>query len=113
MTCNEDPTTEITQMKTTYTSVDEPITISSVLSLDLCEAMCTENVSQCSTIEYNHIDQTCNIYKPSTRQSFTRYVSERENTTVSTNICWKGCSTTTSYNYKYSVFIFMDINFSF
>ena len=90
MTCTEDPTTEMIQMNTTYTSVDEPITLSSVLSLDRCEAICAANVSQCSTIEYLHNDKTCNIYQPSTRQRFPRYVTQRKSTTVSSNICWKG-----------------------
>lgn len=90
MTCTEDPTTEMIQMKTAYTSADEPIYITSVLSLDRCEKICAANVSQCSTIEYLHKDKMCSIYQPSTRQRFPRSVSEKVSTTVSTYICWKG-----------------------
>ena len=90
MTCIDDPTTKLIQMNSTYISVDEPIPKSAVLSFELCEALCTENVSECSTIEYIYKNRTCYIYRPSTSQWFPRSLVKRESTTVSSNICWKG-----------------------
>ena len=78
-------------MNNSYISADEAIHVPDVPSYEMCTAMCTENVSECSTVEYIYKTRTCSIYRPGTIQySIKRSVSKTHLTTVATNICWKG-----------------------